>query len=64
MMMMAMMMMMMMMMMMQFSMFQAIRDGVHKAQQEVNAAGSEKSKAEAMIALECYEALQKALEGN
>ena len=43
---------------------QAVRDGVSKAQQEVNAASSEKAKAEAQIALECYEALQKALEAN
>lgn len=42
----------------------AIRDGVAKAQQEVNSAASEKAKAEAQIALECYEALQKAFEGR
>ncbi|KAK7099757.1 ATP synthase subunit delta, mitochondrial-like [Littorina saxatilis] len=41
---------------------QAVREGISKATQEVNAAASEKAKAEAQIALECYEALQKALE--
>merc|ERR1711963_581574 len=41
---------------------QAIRDGVSKAQADVNAASSERAKAEAQIALECYEALAKALE--
>ncbi|KAL8596956.1 ATP synthase subunit delta, mitochondrial [Nucella lapillus] len=43
---------------------QAIREGVTKAHQEVSSATSEKAKAEAQIALECYEALQKALEAN
>ena len=43
---------------------QAVREGVSKAQQEVAAATSEKAKAEAQIALECYEALQKAIESN
>ncbi|XP_076463233.1 ATP synthase F(1) complex subunit delta, mitochondrial-like [Babylonia areolata] len=43
---------------------QAVRDGVNKAQQEISAATSDKAKAEAQIALECYEALQKALEAN
>merc|ERR1711946_80625 len=41
---------------------QAIRDGLSKAQADVNAASSERAKAEAQIALECYEALGKALE--
>ncbi|XP_041359149.1 ATP synthase subunit delta, mitochondrial-like [Gigantopelta aegis] len=40
----------------------AIRDGIAKAQQEMTSASSEKSKAEAEIALECYEQIQKALE--
>lgn len=39
----------------------AIRDGLAKAQQEMNSASSEKAKAEAQIAVECYEAMQKAL---
>uniref|UniRef100_A0A0B6ZNW0 ATP synthase F(1) complex subunit delta, mitochondrial n=1 Tax=Arion vulgaris TaxID=1028688 RepID=A0A0B6ZNW0_9EUPU len=40
----------------------AIREGVSKAQHELAAATSEVTKAEAQIALECYEALQKALD--
>merc|ERR1712121_85836 len=41
---------------------QAIRDGITKAAGDVASAGSEQAKAEAEIALECYEALQKAVE--
>ncbi|XP_064606292.1 ATP synthase subunit delta, mitochondrial-like [Liolophura sinensis] len=41
---------------------QAIREGLSKAQQDLSSASSEKAKAEAEIALECYESLQKALE--
>merc|ERR1712055_658789 len=41
---------------------QAIREGLSKAQIDVTAASSEEAKAEAQIALECYEALQKAAE--
>ncbi|XP_005109244.1 ATP synthase subunit delta, mitochondrial [Aplysia californica] len=40
----------------------AIREGFSKAQQELSSASSETAKAEAQIALECYEALQKALD--
>ncbi|XP_014787876.1 ATP synthase subunit delta, mitochondrial [Octopus bimaculoides] len=40
----------------------AIRDGLAKAQQDLSAASTDAAKAEAQIALECYEALQKALE--
>lgn len=40
----------------------AIKEGLSKAQQDMTSAGSEKAKAEAQIAVECYEALQKALE--
>lgn len=40
----------------------AIRDGMAKAQQEFSSASTDKDKAEAQIALDCYEALQKALE--
>ena len=39
----------------------AVRDGLAKAQQDMSSAGSEKAKAEAQIAVECYEALQKAM---
>jgi F-type H+-transporting ATPase subunit delta len=42
--------------------FQAVREGLQKAQSEVLAASSEQAKAEAQIALECYESLQKALD--
>mgnify|MGYP003574521752 CR=1 FL=1 len=42
---------------------QAIRDGLAKAGQDVSSAGSdETAKAEAQIALECYEQLAKAVE--
>ena len=41
---------------------QAIREGAAKAASEVSAASSETAKAEAEIAVECYEALQKAIE--
>ncbi|GAB1607181.1 ATP synthase subunit delta, mitochondrial-like [Argonauta hians] len=40
----------------------AIREGLAKAQQDVGSAATESAKAEAQIALECYEALQKAVE--
>merc|ERR1712109_422947 len=40
---------------------QAIREGAAKAVSDMSAAGSEQAKAEAEIALECYEALQKAV---
>ena len=39
----------------------AVRDGLAKAQQDMSSASSEKAKAEAQIAVECYEALQKAM---
>ena len=42
---------------------QAVREGLNKATAEVNAAASDEAKAEALIGLECYEALQKAIEG-
>ena len=41
---------------------EAVREGLQKAQSEVSAASSEQAKAEAQIALECYESLQKALD--
>lgn len=40
----------------------AIRDGFSQATQQLQSATSEAAKAEAQIAVECYEALQKALE--
>ncbi|CAL1528122.1 unnamed protein product [Lymnaea stagnalis] len=40
----------------------AIREGLSKAHQEVSSASTEAAKAEAQIAVECFEALQKALE--
>ncbi|KAL3868462.1 hypothetical protein ACJMK2_041264 [Sinanodonta woodiana] len=40
----------------------AIRDGANKAQQEVSSAPNEKARAEAQVAVECYEALLKAVE--
>ncbi|XP_059178546.1 ATP synthase subunit delta, mitochondrial-like [Physella acuta] len=40
----------------------AIREGLTKAQHEVTSASSETAKAEAQIAVECFEALQKAVE--
>lgn len=42
---------------------QAVREGLNRATAEVNAASSDEAKAEALIGLECYEALQKAIEG-
>lgn len=42
----------------------AIKDGLAKAQQDMSAASTDKAKAEAQIAVECFEALQKSLEGN
>ena len=44
-----------------FISLQAIRDGMSKAQQEVSGASSEQARAEAQIAVECFEALEKAL---
>ena len=41
--------------------FQAIRDEANRAAQELSSASSEKAKAEAEIAMECIEALQKAV---
>jgi len=41
---------------------QAIRDGASKAAQDLLSASSEIAKAEANIALECYDSLQKAVE--
>jgi F-type H+-transporting ATPase subunit delta len=40
----------------------AVREGISKAQHELTAASSEVAKAQAQIALECFEALQKALD--
>merc|ERR1712154_371742 len=40
----------------------AIREGLSKAQSDLASASSETSKAEAQIAIECYEALAKAME--
>jgi F-type H+-transporting ATPase subunit delta len=41
---------------------QAVRDGVTKAAQDLLSANTDLAKAEAQIALECYDALQKAVE--
>jgi len=41
---------------------QAVRDGAAKAAQDLISASSEVAKAEAAIALECYDALQKAVD--
>jgi len=41
---------------------QAVRDGAAKAAQDLLSASSEAAKAEATIALECYDALQKAVD--
>ena len=43
-------------------MFQAIREGISKASQDLSAASTDTAKAEAQIALDCYEAMQKAAE--
>merc|ERR1711976_55415 len=40
----------------------AIRDGLAQAQQELSAASTDQARAEARIALECFEELQKAAE--
>merc|ERR1711976_639402 len=40
---------------------QEVREGLAKAQHEVSSASTEQAKAEAQIAVECYEELQKAL---
>ena len=44
-----------------WSILQAIRDGLSRASQEVSSAPSEEGKAEAQIAVECFEALEKAI---
>jgi len=41
---------------------QAVREGAAKAAQELLSASSDAAKAEASIALECYDALQRAIE--
>jgi len=41
-----------------------VRDGAAKAAQDLLSSGSEMAKAEAQIALECYEALQRATEST
>lgn len=43
---------------------QVIRDGATKAAQDLLSAGSDAAKVEAQIALECYEALQRATESS
>lgn len=43
---------------------QAVREGAAKAAQDLLSAGSDQLKAEAQIALECYDALQKAVDGH
>ena len=45
-------------------MFQAIQDGLNAATQEMTSASTEQAKAEAQIAMECYEAMDKALQEN
>jgi len=42
----------------------AVKDGLSKSQRELASASSEKARAEAQIAVECYEALEKAVSGN
>lgn len=42
----------------------AARSALDKAQAQLSSAGTEKAKAEASVAIEVYEALVKALEGN
>ena len=42
--------------------FQAVREGLGKAQSDLTSASDEKKKAEAQIAVDCFEAMQKALE--
>ena len=42
--------------------FQAVRDGAAKAAQDLISASTDVAKAEAAIALECYDALQKAVD--
>ncbi|KAK7495011.1 hypothetical protein BaRGS_00013651 [Batillaria attramentaria] len=42
----------------------AVREGLIKANHELGSATSDRAKAEAQIAVDCYEALQKALDGN
>jgi len=44
--------------------YQAVRDGASKAAQDLLSAGSDVAKAEAQIALECYDALQKAVDSH
>jgi F-type H+-transporting ATPase subunit delta len=43
---------------------QAVRDGAAKAAQDLLSAGSDVAKAEAQIAMECYDALQKAVDSH
>lgn len=43
---------------------QAIREGLNKAQQDLASASADVAKAEAGIAVECYEELQKAMESH
>ena len=45
-----------------FYSFQAIGDGWSKATQEMQSASTDKARAEAQVAVECYEALQTAME--
>merc|ERR1711976_5550 len=42
----------------------AIRDGLSRANQEMNSASSDTARAEAQIQVECFEALQKAVDGQ
>ena len=42
---------------------QAVREGLTKATQNSQSASGDVAKAEAQIALECYEAMQKAIDG-
>ena len=42
----------------------AARSALDKAQSQLSSAGTEKAKAEVSVAIEVYEALVKALEGN
>merc|ERR1712150_380724 len=40
----------------------AIREGISKSQQELSSASTDQAKAEAQIALDCYEAMAAAIE--
>jgi len=47
---------------MRYSLLQAARQGLEQSQQRANSAASDQDKAEALVGVELYEALVKALE--